>query len=250
MKKKPAKKPVAKKPVAKKPVAKKPVAKKAVAKKPVAKKPKPVKPAKPVVAAGLRGVALVEQAIAQAKANNLKVRPLTAKVIAGLRMPDGSAIPATLATWLAYDNGGVDAVDNNRVAWKDFNELMGETYGEETAPLLAPFANRFPGKCLLLPGGSDSRRFLYAGTPDSTGEYPVFVVDIDDVPWVGLCFPGFDVFIAEASGVAIDTDGFAVDKTGPYGEALKEQAKLNFGGLFEHGLGADDFADPIVEGID
>ncbi|HET9991699.1 MAG TPA: hypothetical protein VFQ65_24390 [Kofleriaceae bacterium] len=243
MKKKPAKKPAAKKPAAKKPVAKKPVAKKPVAKKPAAK------PAKPVQVAGLRGVALVEQAIAKSKANNAKAKPLVAKVIAGLRMPDGSTIPASLATWLAYDNGELDAIDNNRIPWKDFTELMAETYGEDTVPLLAPFAARFPGKCLLLPGGSDSRRFLYAGTPDSAGEYPVFVVDIDDVPWVGLCYPGFDVYIAEASGVTIDTDGYMVEKSGPYGEALQAQANLNFGGVLEHELGGEDI-EAVVEGID
>ena len=253
--KKAPKKSAAKKPAAKKPVAKT-VAKKQVAKKPAAKakpvaKPaaKPVEKAKPVKPVGVRGVALVEQAIANSRAKNHDVRPLVAKVIAGLRMPDGSAIPASLATWLAYDNRHLDAVDNNRMAWKSFIDLMEETYGEAESIVLAPFARFFPGQCLLLPGGSDSRRFMYAGVPDSAGEYPVYATDLDDVPWVGLAFPGFDVFIAHAYGVPIATTGYAVQLTGPYGDALREQARLNSGGALEHELGSEDF-EAVVEGVD
>jgi len=258
--KKAAKRPAAKKPAAKKPAAKvvakksaakaKPVAK-AVAK-PVAKaatKPAAKPVAKPVKPVGVRGLALVEQAIASSRAKNHDVRPLVAKVIAGLRMPDGSAIPASLATWLAYDNRHLDAVDNNRIAWKGFMDLMEETYGEAESLVLAPFARFFPGQCLLLPGGSDSRRFMYAGVPDSAGEYPVYATDLDDVPWVGLAFPGFDVFIAHAYGVPIATTGYAVQLTGPYGEALREQARLNSGGALEHELGSEDF-EAVVEGVD
>jgi PAS domain S-box-containing protein len=51
----------------------------------------------------VRGVALVEQAIVQAKADGTTANPLSAKALAKLTMPNGSPIPASLATWLAFD---------------------------------------------------------------------------------------------------------------------------------------------------
>ena len=63
------------------------------------------------------------------------------------------------------------------------------------ASLFEPIADRF-GECFLLPGGSDSRRVLAVGEPDTIGEYPVLALDVDDMPFLGLMYPGFDVYLA------------------------------------------------------
>ncbi|GKQ41936.1 hypothetical protein ALMP_84480 [Streptomyces sp. A012304] len=58
----------------------------------------------------------------------------------------------------------------------------------------------FP-ECFLLPGGSDSRRVLAVTEPDEEGEYPVFALDLDDMPYLGLMYPGFDVYLADTAGL-------------------------------------------------
>ncbi|MEV7907902.1 hypothetical protein AB0P04_40495, partial [Streptomyces anulatus] len=37
--------------------------------------------------------------------------------------------------------------------------------------------------------------------PDSEGEYPVLAVDVDDLPFAGLMYPGFDVYLAHSAGL-------------------------------------------------
>jgi hypothetical protein len=63
-----------------------------------------------------------------------------------------------------------------------------------------PLAARFP-ECFWLPGGGDSRRALLIADPDEYGEYPVFVLDVDDMPCMELLYPGFDVYLADTAGL-------------------------------------------------
>jgi hypothetical protein len=37
--------------------------------------------------------------------------------------------------------------------------------------------------------------------PDGTGEYPVLVLDNDDQPYMGIMYPGFDVYLAYYAGL-------------------------------------------------
>ncbi|HEV7556897.1 MAG TPA: hypothetical protein VGO00_15630, partial [Kofleriaceae bacterium] len=119
-----------------------------------------------------------------------------------------------------------------RLRWRSFTEMMREQFDELTASTYASFATVLTGQCLVLPGGSDSRRFLYAGEPDSHGEYPVFIVDTDELPWVGLAYPGFDAYIADGLVAAIiaDTymDGWDHHHWAPH---LEHHARRNFRGL-------------------
>ena len=46
-------------------------------------------------------------------------------------------------------------------------------------------------------------RFLYFGDPDEHGEYPVLFIDHDDLPTLGVEWPGFDVWLAEALDLKI-----------------------------------------------
>ena len=52
--------------------------------------------------------------------------------------------------------------------------------------------------------GSDTKRFLYVGTPDNKGEYPVISLAADDGCWVGGFVP-FDVWVAQQL-VALDPE--------------------------------------------
>jgi hypothetical protein len=237
-KKSPKKQPAAKKKRAKTSVAAK---KKLAARRPPAKK-KPAAPVKkktvlkPEVLT-MRGSGLVELAIAADRERRDPAHPphpLRRAQIDLLEMPGGGEIPQSLAAWLAYDaleilEGNADAP---HLKWRSFGEMMREEFDDETATQFADFGKLLTGKCLVLPGGSDSRRFMYAGQPDAHGEYPVFIVDTDELPWVGLAYPGFDAFIADGlvANVITDTymDAWQHDHWAPH---LEHHARANFGGF-------------------
>jgi hypothetical protein len=243
-KKKPAPK---KKPVAKplpKAAAKK---KKLAAKRPPAKrktpplkpqkltgKPRETKPLKPQVLTE-RGTGLVELAIAADRERRDPTdppRPLTRAQIDQLAMPDGREVPASLARWLAYDTLDIFEGKQPTLRWRSFADMMREQFDDETAQQFADFGKLLTGQCLALPDGADSRRFLYAGQPDGHGEYPIFVVATDELPWVGLAYPGFDAYIAEGRVANVITgdylDAWQHQHWAPY---LEHHARANFRGF-------------------
>jgi len=185
-----------------------------------------------------RGSGLVELAIATDRERRSPTdppRPLDAAQIALLTMPDGRDIPPSLATWLAYDTLPIFEDGNPaapRLAWRSFVEMMREQFDGETAETYAGFAKVLTGKCLVLPHGSDSRRFMYAGEPDAHGEYPIFIVDTDDVPWVGLAYPGFDAYVADGKVADVISstymDAWEHDHWQPH---LADHARRNFAGF-------------------
>lgn len=89
-----------------------------------------------------------------------------------------------------------------------------------------------PGQVYGLHFGADSRRFLYVGEPDSAGEYPVLVLDTDDIPYTAIMYPGIDVYLAHNAGVVryrLDTyESFATHPC--YAARIHEHARHYFGG--------------------
>jgi hypothetical protein len=233
MKKKPAKK----KPALKKPV-KKPLPKAAVKKKKLASKRPPAKRKKPPLAPQvltMRGPGLVELAIAadrERRDPSHPPRPLTRAQIDQLAMPDGKEVPPSLARWLAYDTLDIFEGKQPTLRWRSFGEMMREQFGDEIAQQFADFGKLLTAPCLVLPDGSDSRRFLYAGKADAHGEYPIFVVDTDELPWIGLAYPGFDAYIAEGRVANVITgdylDAWQHQHWAPH---LEHHARANFRGF-------------------
>ena len=224
--------------------AKKPTAKASAAKASAAKPAAKKSAGKPQVLT-MRGSGLVELAIAadrERRDPSNPPHPMRRAQIDLLEMPGGGEIPQSLATWLAYD--ALDIFAGNPEAphlkWQSFGEMMQEQFDDEIAAQFADFGKLLTGKCLVLPGGSDSRRFMYAGNPDAHGEYPVFIVDTDELPWVGLAYPGFDAYIADGlvANVITDTymDAWQHDHWAPH---LEHHARANFGGFK-----ALDYQDP------
>lgn len=123
----------------------------------------------------------------------------------------GKPLPPSLERWLAFDASWLAEIGwyENRAGVRLDGRSLGDTaawlYGsDEDDPLVglfSAFETLLPEPCLPLVGGSDSRRLLYAGKPDSIGEYPVLVTDIDDAPYVAVMYPGLDVYLAELAGV-------------------------------------------------
>ncbi|SNY79144.1 hypothetical protein SAMN04244553_1506 [Nocardia amikacinitolerans] len=131
-------------------------------------------------------------------------RPVASDVLAEMVFPSGRPLPPSLRAWLAFDVGLLERYDwfdeDGGFAPRRLDELVLAELGEPWAECYAPLAERFD-ECFLLPGGSDSRRFLAVGEPDSEGEYPVLALDVDDLPFVGLMYPGFDVYLADRVGL-------------------------------------------------
>lgn len=191
-----------------------------------------------------RGVALVEEWLATLESEDGS--PLDAATIAELRLPDGRPLPPSLARVLAHDASPF--VEDGALRLLSFSDLMRQEFDEETAALYQDFAVLLPGQCMLLEGGSDSRQFMYLGEPDSLGEYPVFVVDTDDIPYVCIAYPGLDLALADGNVITI-CDGTYEDcaRDARYQEALFAQARTNFHGLLSVELGANVEAVPGVD---
>src|SRR5262245_22129089 len=129
-----------------------------------------------------RGVALVDQVIAAVgKARRARRERVAEAELEMLRFPGGEPLPPSQRRWLAFDAGhpplGAPAFEP-----LTFAELIEQEFGKgASAHGWDEIIAALPGDCYLLPGGADSRRFLYVGRADSLGEYPVLVVDTDEL---------------------------------------------------------------------
>ncbi|MBM7774238.1 hypothetical protein JOD54_004442 [Actinokineospora baliensis] len=162
-------------------------------------------------------------------------RPVPEDVLAGLAFPSGRPLPPSLRAWLAFDTGllaryGWFTPDGD-FAPRPLDRLVAEELSEPWAEDFAVLNDRFP-ECYLLPGGSDSRRLLAVGEPDSTGEYPVLALDLDDLPFLGLVYPGFDVYLAHTAGfLTVPGPGYTGLAQDPvYGRRMREHAAHRFDG--------------------
>lgn len=129
-------------------------------------------------------------------------------MIASLRLPGNRPLSPSLAEWLAFDAGFFEWLDDDGhpvLPERDVGELALAVYPGDDAQTAATFtgltAELMKGFCLPLPLGDQSRRFLYLSEPDELGEYPVLLLDIDDQPYVGVEYPGIDVYLATHAGL-------------------------------------------------
>jgi hypothetical protein len=188
-----------------------------------------------------QGVDLVDLVIAKAKKDGFgnvggkkgkPPRPIPPKALDALRFPDGSALSPSLRRWLAFDAswlGWFDDISHPVFKPKKLGQYARDEYEMEWGyKTLEP---KIGGDCFGLHGGSDSRRLLYVGKPDKTGEHPVLLTDTDDAPLLCVQYPGVDVYLAVHADV-IRADGaygsFAKDPR--FAGRMKEHGKLNLGG--------------------
>jgi hypothetical protein len=201
----------------------------------------------------LRGDALVDSVLAKIEEEGggllgmvvEEPEGLTPEELAGLSLPGGRPLPPSLAKFLAYDQDFLDVLEDGddgklALSFRTFKDMMAEQFDDETAEN-ADFTNVLPGQCLVLPGDGEARRFMYVGEPDAFGEYPVFVVDISDIPFVAIEYPGLDVFLAEGvTEVILDEDVDNCFEHPVYGPMLEDQARRNFAGWKVYDVGGED----------
>lgn len=176
----------------------------------------------------------------------LAPQPLSAEALDRLTFPGGRPLPPSLKRWLTFDASwlagfgwfdSLDAEEGPVFTPRRIDEIVRDEFDEDSSPvswaeMYEPLADRFP-ECFLLPGGSDSRR-IYAVTdqPDALGEYPVLVVDIDDLPYAAVMYPGFDIFMGDESGLSLhsfDTYEDLFDDI-RYASRMQQHAARLFGG--------------------
>ena len=181
----------------------------------------------------VQGVDLIEQVIAEVSRHPSAIAgfcgdhplqapaPLPAEILATLSFPSGRPLPPSLRRWLAFDASwlaGFGWFDTDlRFTPRRLDEIVTAEFEEVWGEMYEPLTDR-TGECFLLPGGSDSRRIFAVSQPDSQGEYPVLVIDTDDIPYAAVMYPGFDVFLADEAGIA----GVACD-WGTYEDLFKDR---------------------------
>jgi hypothetical protein len=193
-------KPAKAKPAKVKPAKAKPAKAKAKAKAAPKPKVKPtVKPkAKPAPAPAptptpglLRGIALVDAALA-VRRQGTELTGMSPGEIAAIDF-GGKPLSPALAHWLAYREMFTLG------APQSLRELL-DAELDEFANAFTSLGKYLKEPCVLFEGwGADSRRFLYLGATDDQGEYPVFTLDIDDTPFACLNGP-VDVWLAQHAG--------------------------------------------------
>jgi hypothetical protein len=182
-------------------------------------------------------------------------RPLPTDAIEALRFPNGERPSPSLRRWLAFDAswlaelGWFDDLAAPVLKPCSIGEFAAREYGDDWGQGFSGFRKSFGGDLYLLPEGSDSRRALYVGKPDSLGEHPVAVTDNDDMPYVGMMYPGFDVYMAHFTRLITLKFGTyeALHEHPVYGPRMAEHAKNNLGGHASLEFGAEEAAEMEVE---
>ncbi len=218
----------------------------------------------------VQGIALIDMVIARVREDPHCIsgfcgdhplpqpRPLAAETIGALCFPSGRALSPSLKRWLAFDAGWLEsfgwfalleppvfsARTIGQIADDEFGrdyDLMRQISGVEgELNFYAPLDERLP-ECFLLPDGSDSRRIFAVTEPDELGEYPVLVIDEDDIPYAAVMYPGFDVYMADTAGL-LDLDfGTYEDLHGDprYATRMRQHAEHIF-----HGKAGAEMQDP------
>jgi hypothetical protein len=152
----------------------------------------------------LRGSALIKRAIEVAKANGVidSPEPLPAGALKNLRLPNDEKISPALKALLAFDMSWLGwAIDEEdpEIEPASFEELVEQQFGEEFVEQFGEAIELLSEDCIQIGEDPDATRFLYVGTPDDQGEYPVITLATDDGCWVGGFVP-FDIWVAQQFG--------------------------------------------------
>ncbi len=153
----------------------------------------------------LRGAALVKKAIETGKSIGKipEPEPVPANVLKKLKLPNDEKLSPGLKELLAFDSGflgwSIDEEDPELEPMA-LDELVEQEFGEELVPRFGEALELLGDDCLLVGQSGDARHFLYIGTPDDKGEYPVITLDTTgEKPRVGGFVP-FDVWTAQQLG--------------------------------------------------
>lgn len=153
----------------------------------------------------LRGTALIKKAIEAAKANGIidSPEPVPAAALKKLRLPNDEKISPAMKEMLAFDASWLGwEIDEEEPEFEplSLDEVIEQELGDESVKSFGEAIELLGEDCLLIDDGTEKKRFLYVGTPDDKGEYPVITLIQDDGYQVAGFVP-FDVWVAQQLGV-------------------------------------------------
>lgn len=167
--------------------------------------------------------------------------PLSSGQLANLSLPDGRPLPPSLRRWLEYDASLLHIFEDLNHPVLICQKISGmmdgrlrsafmKERGRGWGSLFSGFESLLPEDCIPLPGTSDACLFLYLGKPDRFNEYPIFRAKEEEIPLISLELPGFDIYIAQATGVFRSLTGNRTDRVehGELKRSMLEQSELNF----------------------
>jgi hypothetical protein len=171
----------------------------------------------------LRGVELVDAVMAKRRADGEPLVPASPEAIAGEQFE----LSPALRRWLENDSEMFTLG-----APQSFAEMIKAEYGEEWIEAFGPVVELLTEPVVLFEGwGSDSRRMIYLGSRDASGEYTVITVDNDDGPYACVNGP-VDVWLAQQSGFLEDEHVYGAVPA-EYEAVRKEHADSAMGGFVE-----------------
>lgn len=157
-----------------------------------------------------RGAALVKSAIEVARATDIThPKPVPPVIFKRLTLPGGEPLSPGMRELLAFDASWIGMQYDDELCVFEalsLEELIEQEFDAESVPMFAEAYGILDEDCILIDNGSDTCQFLYVGTSDSEGEYPVITVSDDDGPWVGGFVP-FDIWVAQQLGALPAGDG-------------------------------------------
>jgi len=150
----------------------------------------------------IRGAALIKKSIEAARASGVIAdpEPVPAGVLKKLRLPSDEKISPAMKELLAFDATWIGwSFDDEEPEFEPMalDELVEEEFGEESVAEFGEAGEILGEDCILLPSDGEARHFLYVGTADDRGEYPV--VTVESGGKVGGFVP-FDVWVGQRLG--------------------------------------------------
>lgn len=151
-----------------------------------------------------RGAALVKKAI-EASAGKIEApEPVDAGILKKLRLPNDEKISAGLKTFLAHDASSLGwSFDDEEPEFEPMalDELVAQEFGDDAVPAFGEAVEILGEDCILIESNDEGgeKSFLYVGTADDAGEYPVITLEQGTAATVRGFVP-FDVWIAQRFG--------------------------------------------------
>jgi hypothetical protein len=145
-----------------------------------------------------RGAALVKKAIEARPVE--AAEPVDASILKKLRLPNDEKLSAGLKTFLAHDGSSLGwSFDDEEPEFEPMalDELVAQEVSEESVPAFGEAIEMLSDDCVLIESEGEQKSFLYVGSPDDAGEYPVITVE---APNKVSGFVPFDVWIAQKHG--------------------------------------------------
>lgn len=152
----------------------------------------------------VRGAALVKKATEAAAATLTAPEPVPAGILKKLRLPNDEKLPAGLKAFLAFDVSSLGwEFDEDEPEFEPMalDELVAQVFSDDAVPCFGEAVELLGDDCLLFEQDGEEKSFLYVGSPEDGGEYPVISLAQTEEGSRVQGFVPFDVWIAQRFGV-------------------------------------------------